>query len=198
MFGIRLKTKKTTAQAPTPYATAADFCRVFMKDMNRLYRLALLLTADQAVAEKCFVSGLDTSAKGSPVFKEWAESWARRAIIQNAVQMILPRTSEGSSSHRNVDDAAEPAEIAAILELPAFERFVFVMSVLEHYSDQQCSLLLSCTRGDVDSARTRALERLGRSAALRRLSVVGSEQMTQRAEPGNGLHLAFVRLAPTA
>jgi hypothetical protein len=28
--------------------------------------------------------------EGHHVFKEWAESWARRAVIQNAIRMIRP------------------------------------------------------------------------------------------------------------
>ena len=34
--------------------------------------------------------------------------------------------------------------IARLLRLEHFERFVFVMSVLEKYSDQDCSVLLGC------------------------------------------------------
>jgi hypothetical protein len=57
--------------------------------------------------------------------------------------------------------------MAAIIKLPAFERFVFVMSVLEHYTDQECSLLLGCTRADVTAARSRALYQMGRAAEVR-------------------------------
>jgi hypothetical protein len=46
------------------------------------------------------------------------------------------------------------------LELEDFERFVFVMSILEHYSDYDCALLLGCTRRDIEEARTRALAHL--------------------------------------
>ena len=38
------------------------------------------------------------------------------------------------------------AEVSAILELAHLERFVFVMSVLERYSDHDCSILLGCAR----------------------------------------------------
>ncbi len=40
------------------------------------------------------------------------------------------------------------------------ERFVFVMSVLEAYSDQECSLLLGCLRRDVADARIVAIKDL--------------------------------------
>jgi DNA-directed RNA polymerase specialized sigma24 family protein len=159
-----LSTRKTNSQEPTPYATAADFCRIFKHDMNRLYLLSFLLTGDHLAAEKCFVRGLEDSAKG-PVFKEWAESWARRTIIRNAIQLIRPRPID-----RNLTSVTrggiEPPRIAAVVELPEFDRFVFVMAVLEGYSDQECSLFLDCTRDDVIAARTRALRQLGESAQV--------------------------------
>jgi len=166
-------------QEPTPYATGADFCRIFEDDLNRLYLLSFLLTGDRSLAEKCLVSGLDDSAKGNSVFKEWARSWARRTIIQKAIRMIRPRSSGNRTSSSTFNRGAarattEPAEIANIVELPAFERFVFVMSVLERQSDMECSLLLDCTRSEVIAARTRALQQIGRSAALRRNPEEGS------------------------
>jgi DNA-directed RNA polymerase specialized sigma24 family protein len=168
MFGKR----KVRKQEPSPYAIRSDFCRIFEKDMNRLYLLSLLLTGDRTIAEQCFVGGLHISQEGNQVFKEWAESWARRAIIQNAIRMIRPRRiadATRSTAHRSGSNGlTEHTEMAGIVDLPAFERFAFVMSVLERYSDQECSLLLGCTRGDVAAARTRALERLGKSADLHR------------------------------
>ena len=137
--------------------------------MNSLYLLSFLLTADNAMAERCFVRGLDDSARGNPVFKEWAQAWARRTIIQNAIQMVQPRpratAAVGAASDRTVALFAEqPAGIAEIIALPTFDRFAFVMSVLERYSDQECLLLLDCNRGEVIAARTRALQQIGTSA----------------------------------
>lgn len=155
---------KITSQGPTPYATKEDFCRIFSADMNRLYLLSFLLTGDHQSAERCFVGGLEDSAKGR-VFKEWARSWARRTIIRNAIQLMQPRPCAGNGmtvSH----GVTEPARIAAVIELPAFDRFVFVMAVLEGYSDQQCSLFLDSTRDEVIAARTRALQQVARSALL--------------------------------
>ncbi len=48
----------------------------------------------------------------------------------------------------------------ATVRLAPFERFVFVMTVLERYSDQQSSELLDCTRKNVADARVRALQQL--------------------------------------
>ena len=180
MFGRR----KIRNLEPSPYASRSDFCRIFENEMNRLFLLSFLLSGDRTLAEQCFVSGLHIAQDGNYVFKEWAESWARRAIIQNAIRMIRPLKAEGahSTADQNPDDARlEQAEIAAVVELPAFERFVFVMSVLESFSDQECSLLLGCTRGEVAAARTRALERLGKSADVqRKLVSIASNPMPRR------------------
>ncbi len=164
--------KPIVNQESTPYATSANFCRIFEKDMNALYLLSFLLTADREKAERCFVSGLEDSVDAGPVFKEWARSWARRAIIQNAVRLINPQPAEGngrsrSSAHQSETICiAERPEIAAVLGLAAFERFVYVMSVLERYSDQDCSVLLNCSRRDVVAARTRAFQKIGRTMTL--------------------------------
>ena len=70
------------------YATSIEFCRVFAENMDNLHLLSFLLTADLAKAEECFVSGLEDCVEGSYVFRDWARSWARRTIIQNAVRHV--------------------------------------------------------------------------------------------------------------
>jgi hypothetical protein len=170
---------------PMPYASSDDFRRVFDEDMNSLYLLSFLLTADREKAEQCFVSGLADAVEGNPVFKEWARSWARRVIIVNAIRAINPRPIEenGRSSAATVSSdgktpPVESAEIAAVLALAPFERFVYGMTVLERYSDQDCSLLLGCARRDVVAARTRAFEQIGSAMAShsRQLPPAGSEK----------------------
>jgi hypothetical protein len=152
---------------PKPYASSDDFRRVFDQDMNGLYLLSFLLTADHEKAEKCFVSGLEDAIEGNPVFKEWARSWARRVIIVNAVRAINPRPmdEDGRSSSASVSSNGKPppveqVEIAAVLALEPFERFVYVMTVLERYPDQDCSVLLGCARRDVLATRIRALQQI--------------------------------------
>ena len=142
------------------HATAADFCRIFEDNMDRLYLLSLLLTADHGLAEKCFVGGLEVAKSGNPVFKEWAESWARRTIITNAIRMIGPRV-EKESERSSQEVKGLPRELAAVVGLKTFDRFVFVMSVLEGYSKRDCRLLLGCSSSDVTRARVRALQQLG-------------------------------------
>jgi hypothetical protein len=141
--------------------------------MGSLHLLSFLLTADHQKAEECFVSGLDDCVEGNSVFREWARSWARRAIVQNAVRTLAPRQQDSAEATTRVDSvdsgfAPTPEATAAItniLKLRDFERFVFVLSVLESYSDQECSVLLGCSRQDVREAKTRGLQQLSESAA---------------------------------
>jgi hypothetical protein len=162
--------KRRKAQVHTQYAAESDFCRIFESDMNRLYLLSLLLTADNESAERCFVGGLEDSKNSNPVFKEWAQSWARRTIIVNAIRALGPRLGQTvriPSSDRGREVKPLPADLAAVTQLPPFERFVFVISVLEGYSDRECSLLLDCSSTDVAKARSRAIQQLSISGPTR-------------------------------
>jgi hypothetical protein len=82
--------------------------------------------------------------------------------------------------------------MAGILELPAFERFVFVMSVLEHYSDQECSLLLGCTRADVLAARTRALRQIGNAAESQRALMSSNSNEAQSDKSKSAIQLGVI------
>ena len=163
------------------HATAADFEQIFTQEMSALYLLAFLLTGDREKAEECFVNGIGESAKANRVFKEWARSWARRTIIQSAIRLIAllhrsdrPMRSPSAVGTMDRLPIVSQAEVSAILELSPLERFVFVMSALERYSDHECSILLGCARRDVIDARARALQHLGQ--------LMGS----QKSEPGIG------------
>lgn len=154
------------------HATATDFCRIFGQDMKSLFLLALLLTGDDEKAEKCFVAALENATNRRTVFKDWARSWARRAVIQAAQCMINPRPRHPDEDPTTPDATSTKAplegiEIAAVLGLEGFDRFVFVMSVLEGYSHHECAIILGTTRKEVIEARLRALERLGREVESR-------------------------------
>ena len=176
--------QRQSAHSSQPYAIPADFCRIFENDMNRLYLLSYLLTADQRMAEECFVRGLEDSTRSNRIFREWAGSWARRMIIQNAVQMVRPRPSHGTGSAPSHENSGKAESVATVVGLAAFERIVFVMTVLERYSHQEAALLLGCSREDVVTARTSALQHIGDAAQ--------SAQASQRIARSKsvGLHLA--------
>jgi hypothetical protein len=86
------------------------------------------------------------------------------AIIQSAVRANNPRPVEEHTPSRfdsgGTTLAVEQVQTAALLQLEPFERFVYVMSVLERSSDLDCSVLFGCARRDVIAARMSALQQL--------------------------------------
>jgi hypothetical protein len=148
----------------TTYMTGIDFCKIFTEEMNSLYLLAFLLTADSDKAERCFVCGLGECVEGTGAFMEWAHSWARRTIIKQAIRMIMPVPEHVDQvsfvSLKSASTFGKYSPMGGIVALSAFERFVFVMSVLESQSDENCSTLLECSRREVTIARELALRHL--------------------------------------
>jgi DNA-directed RNA polymerase specialized sigma24 family protein len=137
---------------------------ILAEEMNSLYLFSFLLTADNEIAQHCYVSGLGECVEGISVFMDWARSWARRTILKHAIRMIMPAPEHMDNlsliSFKGTATSGKNNLFAAIVALSAFERFVFVMSVLEKQSDEDCSMLLGCSRRDVMIARELALKRL--------------------------------------
>jgi hypothetical protein len=162
-----LEKKIPGGQRVQEYANTADFQDVFTRNMSQLFLVALLLVGDELKAEQCFIRGIDDCVKGNPVFKEWAHSWSKRLIVRRAIQMSLPilrgfKDEDLTPAQVEIPPAVDPG-LAGILQLPQFERFVYVLSVLEKYSDRECSVLLICTPQQVFTARIRALQRIAGS-----------------------------------
>jgi hypothetical protein len=146
------------------YGTNIDFRKIFGADIERLYLLAFLLTTNHDDAEECVVTGLEDASEGNPALKEWDTSSNRRLIIQSAMRRVFSSSAQIDqkrdlwnlpSKHSQVGET-----IDAITNLGQTERFVYVSTVLERYSDEQCSALLNCTKEDVAQARVRAFQRL--------------------------------------
>ena len=143
--------------------------RISSKDANSLYQLSFLLTGDSEKAERCFVVGIEHLVRGNRAFNQWAHAWAKRIVIENAIREMnpRPRVIHSYSSAIVFPYGAQMStpprghfELEAILALEDFERFVFVMSVLDHYSEHDCALFLDCSVLEIREARTRALEKL--------------------------------------
>jgi hypothetical protein len=162
-------TQKYKNARSNAYATSSEFCHIFVEQANSLYLLSLLLTADPQKAEQCFRSGFDDSVSNNSVFKERAHLWARRSIILSAIRLLCPQPSDENESHearfspligKVAAEVQAYPNFARVVGLTAFKRFIFIMSILEKYSDQDCSLLLGCFRRDVINARTAAIRHL--------------------------------------
>ena len=147
-----------------PDATGTDFWSVLTDEMLGLYQLSFLLTADLYKAEQCLVNGMGECEEEIGVFIAWAQAQARRTIIKRAIWMIMPSPERADdfsfALHNGWAASAGTNLFDAIVRLNAFERFVYVISVLEKQSDSDCSTLLRCSRRDVIIARALALEQL--------------------------------------
>jgi hypothetical protein len=154
----------TLDQITATYATGTDCWNILADEMHGLFLLSFLLTADLDKAGQCFVSGMGECEEEIGVFMAWAQARARRTILNHAIWMIMPAPECADNfSSALLKGSATSGRIKlfdAILGLNAFERFVYVMSVLEKQSDDDCSTLLRCSPRDVIIARALACERL--------------------------------------
>jgi hypothetical protein len=161
--------KPKIANFSADYAKHADFCDLLKNDTKSLYLLAFLLTANHQESEQCFVWAVEEAFKEQAVFKEGARSWLKRRLIKNAIEIVW-HASDRNGQKRDLwsggqRDAQRECEIDIVTKFAAFERFVFVISILERYSNWDCSLLLGCNMNKVTQARMRALRRLPDLAA---------------------------------
>ncbi|HEV2732584.1 MAG TPA: PAS domain-containing protein [Terriglobales bacterium] len=92
-------------------------------------------TGDHEKGEGCFVAGIEDCAKENRVFREWARSWAKRVIAENAIRELNPRPKHSSSSsvptvfshYRQSSDPIGHFDVDSVLGLADFERFVFLL-----------------------------------------------------------------------
>ena len=139
------------------YGTAKDLCELFKEEMHSLYLLSFLLMADQAQAKQCLIAVLGDGEEGVREFLDWASVSARIAILRHATGMIRPSPydiayqSSATVNQPSRSDRIKP--FAAVVSLGSFERFVFVMTVLEGRSDDECATLLGCIRREVVMGR---------------------------------------------
>jgi hypothetical protein len=123
--------------------------------------MALLLAADRDAAERCFLSAFEYCTRSTTVFREWAESWAKRTTIMSAIRIVFAsqppaKAQVRSESNEGAVFRMEPL-FTRVLSLPPFDRFVYVLSVLERTPDRECALLLDCAVRDVVDAKAWAV-----------------------------------------
>jgi len=90
--------------------------------------LSLCLTAILQKPMQCLSAGID-SLGSNRVFKDWAHSWAAQIVVQMQFGALMQpmRKSAGPSAALLVAAASDSDTLLRfVLELPTFERFVFV------------------------------------------------------------------------
>jgi hypothetical protein len=171
---MKVRLMKKTVRERCEYARKDEFVSVFDCEREGLQRLALLLTANPEAAKRCLIRAFRECIASSSVSKGWILSWTRRVVIRNAVVLVM---DPGDQSFFGTNDDADNgliaispddsvgafAESESILALPAFERFVFVICVLERYSIHDCALLLGKPPREVNEVRHRVGNQVGQN-----------------------------------
>ena len=150
------------------YATSEDFYKILDEDLTHLYQVSFLLTGDQQKAERCFVACIEACADKNWVFRDWARPWTIRVVVENAIRELTPRPTRSNSSSlpslrtRQSTNPTGYFDAESLMGLPDFDRFVFVLRVLERYPENECALLLGSSRSQVREACTCAIKKLAR------------------------------------
>jgi hypothetical protein len=155
------------------YAVNDEFQQLFATEMTDIFRLSLNLTADTETAERCLILSMRECLQSNCVFnsRKLSRAWARRVVIRNAIHLVhaeenrkpggsLGKTTSHAQSQPNQYRTTAVPESLAVLNLPDFDRLVYVICVLEHYSVAHCAFLLSRSEKDVNDARVRATIRV--------------------------------------
>jgi hypothetical protein len=147
-----------------------------------LYWIALLITGDPDIANKCLVesSGLSASRRG--IYRDWLSRWARSATARLAAASVqgLITSSAARYASRGCEHAhhglLSPREIEFIRQLDPkqiishldfFSRAILVMRGVQGFSVSDCALLLEVPRKCVVGAYCHALHWLSEKGRIR-------------------------------
>lgn len=167
----KIRRRRKVAGERDEYVSKEEFVGVFESEQAGLQRLALLLTANADAAAQCLSLALQQCLATSFVFKGWALTWVRRVVIRNAISLVM---GSGQPLFVKANDDAEKgltmypegelsgpvANVQRILGFSQFDRFVFVICVLERYSVHDCAVLLRRSLRDINDARHRTSRQL--------------------------------------
>ncbi len=161
--GLHSLTHRSNSHAARSYATDDDFRQLFATKITEFLRLALQLTADAEKAERCLILAMRDSFDKSNISVNFAQVWARRMVIRNAIRLVLGIDNDiacDTEAEFHLQPRAyrieEPRESIAVLDMAEFDRMVFVICVLERLSIMDCALLLRRSPKDVNDAMVRA------------------------------------------
>ncbi len=166
--------KNRAHDQPKPYMTISEFADIFTCHIGSLYRLSFLLMGDSTKAERCLLNAFEICLTGTAIPDQWSIAWSKLSVVKSAIQLTSPSPTATRTciivSHNAEPPVDLPDPLQDVRQLPAFDRFVYVMSILARYRIHECSLLLNCSRRDVAAARKRALLRVAAACEIRRQS----------------------------
>jgi hypothetical protein len=130
------------------------------------YWMALVLTGDEERAARIVSSGIQGIADSDTVFGEWLCAWGIGFVIKACVALRTDelmkeqssgeywraKTTEGSTTKFQQAPLSTDRLRQALLLLPLFPRFVFVLRVLEGYSLSYVASILNIDKDACQSA----------------------------------------------
>lgn len=143
-------------EANQPSTTSLEYWHRISEEMNILYLLSFLLTADSEKAEQCFEMSLDRFVERADDFIQWSRSGGRDAVLEYATRMMKPDpdvTENVLDLSEGLFCSAREHIFEAIVLLPVFERFVFVITGIYGKSEIECARLLGAPRWKVAISR---------------------------------------------
>jgi hypothetical protein len=168
---------RTPAVDARNHASAAEIVACFRDQRSLLDKLAFLITADEAVAEKAIAQACDTTLQGNSPFRNWLLEWAKAATIAAAISLHgeairsceptykdrrcphVEHLSQGNAEERaaSLDLILEADTQKLLTELDPLCRAVLVLRIAIRSSVQDCSLRLNVSRAAVLVANCHAM-----------------------------------------
>jgi hypothetical protein len=160
------------SEGDRPNGAGSRVAEMWVDKMAELYLLAFMLTADKQTAEECMLGAVDEYLNSSATsLVDWMKDKGRQAVIERAVQCVNPKVKASYSWTLPAGTRSLSAPVhqpfAVITALGTFERFVYVLTVLEGYEEEECAEVLECRPSEVVAARklSRQLVGLGEAEA---------------------------------
>ena len=167
----------TTATDPRNHASAAEIVACFQNETKLLDRLAFLIIADRATAERAVAQACEITVQGNSPFCDWLLEWAKVATITaalshqgKAIRMYEAIYKDRRCSHGEhvcqLDNERRAASLALIVQMDAETiiaeldplcRAILVLRIAIRSSIQDCSLRLNVSSAVVRAANCLAM-----------------------------------------
>lgn len=163
------------------HASVAEVLACFRDEKSLLFRLALLITGNEAAAEQSVVNACEMTVQGHSPFRDWLTEWAKSATLTSAISRCTNaiRGCEATyrhercthAEHMSWSDDAERAHTLSVLlaadptvviaQLDALSRAALILRLATRSSIQDCVVRLNVSRAAVLAANCRAMTWLG-------------------------------------
>ncbi len=156
-------------------ASASDITSCFHNEKGTLFRLAFLITGDEAQAETSVINAYELTLQGKAPFRDWLFEWAKSATVRSAIWARLDHIREWEREYRDSQwvhhEPFQPQTFTeqqpsaesllrldpdlVIAELDPFARAILVLRGILNASVRDCAVQLNVSRGAVLAAQCR-------------------------------------------